>query len=44
MARITDCGEQLIERARVHDASKFSPECQRALKTSHLGALQTQPF
>ena len=26
LARVTDYGEELIERARVHDASKFAPE------------------
>ena len=26
MAKVTDYGEELIERARVHDASKFGPE------------------
>jgi hypothetical protein len=26
LARVTDHGEQLLERARVHDASKFGPE------------------
>jgi hypothetical protein len=26
LAQVTDHGEELIERARVHDASKFSPE------------------
>src|SRR5262245_57145270 len=26
MARVTDHGEELLERARVHDASKFGPQ------------------
>ena len=26
MAKVTDYGEELIERARVHDASKFGPD------------------
>src|SRR5262245_55441976 len=26
LARVTDYGEELIERAKVHDASKFGPE------------------
>jgi hypothetical protein len=26
LAPVTDCGEELIERARIHDASKFGPE------------------
>src|SRR5262249_36150309 len=26
LAAVTDCGEELIERGKVHDASKFGPE------------------
>jgi hypothetical protein len=26
LAKVTDYGEELIERAKVHDASKFGPE------------------
>jgi hypothetical protein len=26
LSEVTDCGDELIERARVHDASKFGPD------------------